>query len=65
MNKNSLKIGTRVLVRVRDKLGAFNPSSPVAAGEVVFISPYADYVIVDMGRYRSAYWCEDISPAED
>ncbi len=66
MIKNSISIGTKVIVRVRDKLGSFNNAfSPTAEGSVVFISPSADFVVVDLGNYRTCYWCEDISPVTD
>ncbi len=62
MNKNEIKIGTKVVVHVRDKLGSFNTLSSTAVAEVVFISPVADYVVVNMGNHCTCYWCNELSP---
>ena len=64
MLKNSISIGTKVNVRVRDKLGSFSSTSPVATGEVVFISQVANFVVVNLGNHCTSYWIEDIWPAE-
>ena len=56
-----IKVGDKVVVRLKEYLSGEGSVRPLVQGVVMFVNTTANFAVIDVGNYRVSYWLNEIA----
>ena len=56
-----IKVGDKVVVRLKEYFSGEGSVRPLVQGVVMFVNTTANFAVIDVGNYRVSYWLNEIA----
>ena len=56
-----IKVGDKVVVRLKEYFSGEGSVKPLVQGVVMFVNTTANFAVIDVGNYRVSYWLNEIA----
>lgn len=56
-----IKVGDKVVVRLKEYFSGEGSARPLVQGIVIFVNTTSNFAVIDVGNYRVSYWFNEIA----